>query len=314
MFRFGRLAVMLAAALLGAGCAAPLSLISFAGSTAARTAHNYSEAEKEEAPKRQAIAEANVALAVEYMRQGRYQDAIGKLEKAKHAEPRHAATYSMFGLLYQRLGQAEPAEANFRKSLQLDKGNPEYLNNYGQFLCSQGRFADAEKTFLEAALDPLYVTPEVAYANAGICALADGDRMKARRHLADALERDPALPTALFSMSEIEYAAGAYAAADQYFDRYDAAAEHTPRSLWLGIRIKQRSGDLDALASYTLLLRGKFPHSDEALLLSRPGGLQEALAMEQAPRPRHAGLLGTFDYFNEPELLTERDLLDTREN
>ena len=310
MARFGNCLVLMTCMLLAGGCAAPLSLISFAGSTVAKTAQNYAEAEQEEAPKRHAIAKANVALAVEYIRQGRYQDALLKLEKAKHAEPDHADTYSMFGLLYQRLGQIEPAEANFRKSLQLDKGNPEYLNNYGQFLCWQGRYDEAEKTFLEAAQNPLYITPEAAYTNAGVCALANRDTAKARRYFAQALERDPSVPGALIAMTELEYAAGDYSAADHYFGRYERAAEHTSRTLWLGIRIKQRIGELDARASYVLLLRGKFPQSDEALLLQQPGGIQQALAMEQAPAPRQVGLLNTFERFTEPELLTESELLE----
>jgi type IV pilus assembly protein PilF len=300
-------------ALFAGGCAAPLSLISFAGSTAAKTAHNYSEAEKEEAPKRHAVAQANVALAVEYMRQKRYQDALLKLEKARMAEPRYAATYSMFGLLYQQLGEVESAEANYRKSIELDEDNPEYLNNYGQFLCHQGRFAEAEATFVEAAGNPLYLTPEVAYANAGACAWADKrDPVKARKFYAGALERDPALPAALIAMSEIEYAAGDYTAADHYYRRYHAQGGHTARSLWLGVRIKQRAGDADARASYALLLRQKFPDSDEARLLSRPGGLQETLAMEQSPVQR--GLINTFEHFNQPELLTDTQLLSARKN
>jgi type IV pilus assembly protein PilF len=314
MARLRKCLAPVALALLAGGCAAPLSLVSFAGSTVAKTAHNYAEAEKEEAPKRHAIAQANIALAVEYMRQRRYQDALVKLEKAKHAEPDYAATYSMLGLLYQQLGQAEPAETNFRKSLRLDEGNPEYLNNYGQFLCHQGRYAEAEEIFLQAAVNPLYLTPEIAYTNAGACAWANHDPVKARRFFGEALERDPTVPTALISMSELEYAAGDYAAADHYFGRYAKVAGHTPRSLWLGIRIKQRTGDADARASYALLLRGKFPDSEEAQLLSRPDGLQETLAMEQSPRPGTSGLLNTFEQFSNPELLTEHDLLEDREN
>lgn len=313
MVRLRNCLMLVVCVLLAEGCAAPLSLISFAGSTVAKTAHNYTEAEKEEAPKRHAIAEANVALAVEYMRQKRYQDALVKLEKAKAAEPRYAATYSMLGLLHQQLGQPESAEANYLKSIQFAEGNPEYLNNYGQFLCHQRRFAEAETTFLEAAGNPLYLTPEVAFANAGACAWAEKrDPVKARRFFGEALERDPSLPAALLAMSEVEYAGGDYAAADHYYRRYHADGDHSARSLWLGIRIKQRMGDADARASYALLLRERFPDSEEARLLNRPGGLQETLAMEQSPAQR--GLLNTFEHFNQPELLTDTQLLNTREN
>lgn len=309
MRRIGRCLLAVALAALAGACAAPLSLVGFAGSTVAKTARNYSEAEKEAQPRRHAIAEANVALAVEYMRHGRYEDALFKLEKARQAEPRHAGAHSMLGLLYQQLGRADLAETNFRKSLQLDKGNPEYLNNYGQFLCLQGRYDEAEQTFLTAAQDPLYQTPEAAFANAGTCAMARQDRSRARLYFSTALKHDPALPAALISMSEIEYAGGDYAAADGYLRRFAAVAAHTPRSLWLGIRIYRRTGNADAGASYALLLRGKFPQSEEAQRLDSPGGLQEALALEQPPAQPQAGLLDVLGHLVDPEPLTAKQLL-----
>jgi type IV pilus assembly protein PilF len=301
-------------ALLAAGCAAPLSLVGFAGSTVAKTARNYNEAEKEEAPRRHAIAEANIALAIEYMRRGRHEDALAKLEKARDAEPGYSVTYSMLGLLYQQLGEFKLAEANFQKSIRLDKTNPEHQNNYAQFLCHTGRFGKAEEIFLEAAKNPLYQTPDVAYANAGACAWADKDPARAREHFEQSLSLNASLPAALISMCDIEYGEGDYAAADWYLQRYLQNAEHTPRSLWLGVRIKSRTRDLDAQASYALLLRRKFPDSEEAGILGRPGALQEVLALEQPTPSTQASLLKIFEDFNEPELLTDSQLLNAREN
>jgi len=314
MARFGRCLAPVLLALLAGGCAAPLSLLSFAGSTAAKTAHNYSEAEKKEAPKRHAIAEANVALAVEYMRRGRYREALEKLERARDAEPRHAPTYSMLGLLHQRIGEPKPAEANFLKSIQLDPDNAEFVNNYGQFLCRQGRYPEAEETFLKAAKNPLYLTPDVAYANAGNCAFANRDPVKARQYFGAALAANSTAPAALIALSELEYGAGDYAAADRYLQRYVKVAQHSPRSLWLGVRIKQRTGDLDGRESYAMLLRGKFPESGEAQRLNRPGGLQEALAMDASPRVPQPRLLNTFDHFDQPALLSDHELLLGLEN
>ena len=314
MVRLGKCLAPVILALLAGGCAAPLSLISFAGSTVAKTVHNYAEAEKEEAPKRHAAAEANVALAVEYIRLGRYADALEKLERAKQEEPGHAPTYSMFGLLYQQMGDSKQAEANFRKSMQLDPENAEFVNNYGQFLCRQNRYAEAEEAFLKAAKNPVYLTPDVAYSNAGNCAFANHEPAKAGQYFAAALATNPSAPTALIAMSELEYGSGDYVEADGYFQRYLKVAEHTPRSLWLGVRIKQRTGDADGRESYAMLLRNKFPDSPEANLMSKPGGLHEALAMEGSPRTEQPGLLNTFEHFEPPALLTETELLRGVEN
>jgi type IV pilus assembly protein PilF len=43
--------------------------------------------------------------------------------------------------------------------------------------------------------------------------------------------------------------------------------EPTPEMLWLGVRNARKLGDRDAEASYSLLLRKKYPNSDETKAL-----------------------------------------------
>jgi type IV pilus assembly protein PilF len=44
-------------------------------------------------------------------------------------------------------------------------------------------------------------------------------------------------------------------------------SDPTPETLWLGIRIESILGDKDAEASYALLLRQKYPNSDQTKAL-----------------------------------------------
>ncbi len=44
------------------------------------------------------------------------------------------------------------------------------------FLCQEGRLEEAEKTFLRAAANPLYETPEIAITNAGSLSLVTINR------------------------------------------------------------------------------------------------------------------------------------------
>ena len=67
------------------------------------------------------------------------------------------------------------AEADFQKALKIAPRNPDVNNNYGWFLCNIGQPRQSIQYFLNALKDPLYDTPDVAYANAGACAMKAGD-------------------------------------------------------------------------------------------------------------------------------------------
>jgi type IV pilus assembly protein PilF len=250
-----------------AGCAA-VSVASVIASTTASTAVRAIDEEMQEnaeqAPHRAEIAEANLNVAVEYMRRGNYKGALDRLERAREAAPRNGYIYSVYGLVYQRLGEFDKAEENFRKSLDLDRSNPENMNNYGQFLCAQNRPDEATKLFLKAASDPLYRTPEVALTNAGLCAQRGGDIETAIKYFEQALKVNPDTPAALLAMGEVEVGRDNYAEARRLLERYLRNSPQTPRSLWLGIRVAGKLGDRDTEASYAMLLRNKYPDSAEA--------------------------------------------------
>ena len=155
--------------------------------------------------------------------------------------------------------------------MEMDRKNPSTQNNYGQFLCGQDREEEADKYFLAAAENPLYDAREIPYANIGTCARRHGQPDKAAEYFTKALSLNPNIPTVLFSMSEISYDRRDYPGADGYLDRYIGIKGQSPGTLWLGIRIKRELGDKDKVSSYALLLRNKYPDSEEAKLLEESG-------------------------------------------
>jgi type IV pilus assembly protein PilF len=218
-----------------------------------------------------AVAEANLNLGIEYMKRGNYDKALQKLKKAEAADPGYAPVQNALGLLYQRLGELEQAEQYFKHALSLSPNDSSTLNNYGLFLCQNNRYEEAQETLLKAANNPLYETPEVALTNAGTCALTAGRTDIAEGYFRDALKRNPRIPTALVQMAEISYKQGKHLQTRGYLQRYLAVAKHTPKTLWMGINIEQILGDKNALSSYKLLLRNKFPNSKEARMLQDSG-------------------------------------------
>lgn len=217
------------------------------------------------------IAEANLNLALGYMNKGKYEKSLTYLDKAKAAKPDDAQIYSVYGLVYQRLGQADVAETNFKESLELDDRNSDILNNYAQFLCIHDRREEAGKYFLKAAADPLYKTPEIPYTNYATCAFLHDDIDTAVEYYDKALAKDPNIPVALYRMASIKLKRQDFKSAHDYLMRYTKVAKHTPATLWLGIQIENELGNKDTVSSYALLLRNQYPKSNEAKLLADSG-------------------------------------------
>jgi type IV pilus assembly protein PilF len=215
------------------------------------------------------VAQINTQLGLAYLREGRDEIALQKLEKALAIDPTYSDAYASMGLLQQHLGQNAEADRYFTKAITLEPKNSGALNNYGQFLCSTGNPQKAQEMFQRAIANPLYETPDSAFSNAGLCAKNNGQLEFAEENLREALKRRPTLASALYAMAEISFETKRTLAARGYLQRYHAVTEHTARSLWLGIQIERELGDRDAVASYSLALRGKFPDSEEARLLEQ---------------------------------------------
>lgn len=213
------------------------------------------------------IAAANLNLGIAYLKEGKYEDALKKLERAREADPAHPSIYNVLGLLYQQIKDYDKAEKNFKRALSLDDRNSSTLNNYGSFLCQQDRIEEALETYKKAADNPLYQTPELAITNAGLCLYNNKRKNEAKIKFQEALKMNPRIPQALLKMCEFSVDEFNYLSARAYLQRFQQISRHTARSLWLGIQIERELGDKDAVSSYALLLKNSFPDSDEAAAL-----------------------------------------------
>ena len=245
----------------------PLAAVSAIGTTINNAAYNQAERElNNPKPSREKqamqVAIANMNLGIEYMRQGAYEDALEKLNRSLLAKPDFAPSYNILGLLYQRLGDNDKAEESFKKSLKLDPTDSSTYNNYGLFLCNNDRVDEAENSFLNAANNPFYDSPEIALTNAGVC-VYDNKPEAGEAYYKQALSKNPQFSHALLQMADITYNRNEYLLSSQYFDRYKKNARHTPKSLWLGVRLYHELKRKDEVSSYVLLLKNKYPEADE---------------------------------------------------
>jgi type IV pilus assembly protein PilF len=210
-------------------------------------------------------ADYNLQLGITYKRQGKFAVALEKLLRSVDQDPRRADTHAVLADLYDNLGETEKAGSEYRRSLRLESDNSLTLNNYGGFLCRQGDFKGAMKSFEKAVKNPLYKTPQAAYANAGTCARRNGDKGQALSYFRLALQADPKFSDALLQMADMNFADEIHLQARAFMDRYMQSTDRTtPDALWLGIRVEQALGDKAAAGAYSTQLLRKFPDSAEA--------------------------------------------------
>lgn len=211
-------------------------------------------------------ARAHSDLASAYFQQNKYEIALNEFVAATKIDPNYSPAYNGLGLVYAALGEDVKADANFKKSLQLQPGSSEAHNNYGSFLCARKRYDESIDHFLAAVKNPLYATPNLAYANAGVCSMRKGDIKTAEFYLNKALYIQPLTYSAAYHLAEIQ------------FNRADARTAKTTlqnvllaspsaEALWLGIKIERVLGDRNNEASYALQLRQQFPDSEQASML-----------------------------------------------
>lgn len=212
-------------------------------------------------PNAERAAEINLQLGTDYLRRGNLPQAKEKIDKALEQNPRNPEAHISAGLLYERLGKSDKADSHFARALSLDPKNPEIQNNYGAFLCQKGRYQRGEKLMLEAAGNPLYRTPEIAYLNAANCARSGGDLKRAEENLRKSLAVRPKFGEALLQMADLQFNQTDYLSARGFLERYMEVGRLSPATLWLGVRIERGLGNEAAARNYAERLKLEYPRA-----------------------------------------------------
>jgi len=205
----------------------------------------------------------NTELGIHYLREGKNALAMDKLAKALRQNPENPDTHNAIALLYVRLGEVQDAEEHFNKAVRLEPNNSSFHVSYGAFLCERNQLAEAEKHFLEALKNPLYTKYEIAYTNAGNCALRGGDENKAEDYFRSALKVNSKFSPALYQMARLNVMRKNYMSGRAYLQRYYEVAKPSAQTLWLGIQVEKELGDKNAVSSMAMLLKDRYPDSDE---------------------------------------------------
>lgn len=217
---------------------------------------------------KQAAAQTHTQLAAAYMGQNHLKEAETALRKALSFDDKYIPAHTMLAILDWRIDRLQDADNEFRTAVSLDPSNGDTNNNYGKFLCEQGKRDEAMKHFQRALADPFYKTPAVANTNAGTCLAKFKDYAGAEPYLHKALEIDANYGPALLAMAQLDLEQGKAFEARGYMQRFESSGQATPESLLLGYQIATRLGDKDTATNYSNRLQDQFPNSAQAQSLN----------------------------------------------
>lgn len=136
----------------------------FWGLTACVNQHSQSDVERNEAMK------ARINLALAYLEQNDFAKARENIDKAFAHDSQDYLPYAVDAYYYQQLNDVENAEKRYQAALRFGKNQPDLLNNYGTFLCKQGKFEQAYTLFEQALQGEHYYHQADTLENLALCA------------------------------------------------------------------------------------------------------------------------------------------------
>ena len=212
-------------------------------------------------------AQINQELGIAYLRQGNYELARVKLEKAVDDDPTLATAHSALGLVYERLGAIDEAEDEYRRAARLAGDDPSVLNALGVFLCLRRNEPDDALRYFDRALKyPLYPNRVMLFTNAGVCA-RKVDLKMAEDYFRQGLALDLTSSELLLQLSDVSFQQGNYLQSRGFLERYITTIGVSPAVLWLGVQIETALGDARAAEIYGQRLKSEFPISVETRML-----------------------------------------------
>lgn len=230
-----------------------------------RECETYVGPDEKKQNKTEKLATVHMRLGLSYLQEDALEAAQRSLDKSLALDSKLARAYAGKALLLLRMGQMESAGELYAKAFRLAPGDPEINNNYGLYLCSKQQFDQADAHFRCAIANPIYATPGRAYHNAGRCALSAERTEQAIGDLKTAAMLMQNAAASRLLLADAYYRQGDYRQAVQSYEQFlQQNGERTPAALWLGIRIYRETQNLNKIASFSMLLRNKFPDSKEA--------------------------------------------------
>jgi type IV pilus assembly protein PilF len=215
-------------------------------------------------PENRRRARLRLELASGYFEQGQVNVALDELKQALVNDPGYVDAYNLRGLVYMRLNDAFLAEDSFKKALAINPRDAGVAHNYGWFLCQQTRYPESFGMFEQAISNPTYPSQAKSLMTQGLCQARAGQRAQAEQSLTRSYELDAGNPVTGFNLSGLLFERGEVVRSQFYIRRLNNSDLANAETLWLGIKIEQRLGNLEAVQQLGGQLQRRYAQSKEA--------------------------------------------------
>ncbi|MEX0964798.1 MAG: type IV pilus biogenesis/stability protein PilW [Pseudohongiellaceae bacterium] len=200
------------------------------------------------------------------------------VNNALNINDRTSAAYMVLAMIFQREGDIELADSNFRRAISLNQENTRARNNYAALLFSQGRYQESYEQLTVVANDTSYEGRALAFEGLGRSALRLNRQQDAIAAFQRALQLNANLYISALELSLIYFGEQDYLRARQYYRSYLTIAEfsqipHSPKALLTGIQIEGHFQNEQFVENFALVLSTLYPDSPENLIYQ---GLSDA--------------------------------------
>lgn len=210
--------------------------------------------------------EKEIDIALRYLAKDEPELAIKRLSDVAKSSPDSARVYEVLGIAFQKTGEFELAEENFRKALRIDSSYTRGRSNFAAFLFSQQRFKEACEEYEKVVDDVYYENRSLAFLNYGQCSIQLERWDEAEEAFKRALGLEKSLPLAYQELGWVYFQKKEYAKASAALDQYRRMVKQSSaRALLLGIWVARQFDDKNGEASYAMALRNLYPRSKEYL-------------------------------------------------
>ena len=208
-------------------------------------------------------AEARVTLGLSYLNAGNMIKARENLELAVRYAPDYYRSQTSLAYYYQQVDENELAEKAYKRALRSSSKNGNVLNNYGVFLCKNGRYEEAQQKFTQAIDQPYYYLVSASYENAAMCALGSGDKVTAKTYFERSLAHDPNRVRSTLQLAKLNIDEGNYSEPRVLLFKFNKKYGYKPISLSLLIELEKKAGNTHLVNKYVNILRAEYPDSIE---------------------------------------------------
>ena len=188
--------------------------------------------------------------AADRYQRGDFAQAEELAQRALKADPRSGDAHTLLGAIADARGLVPVSGTHYGKAVEIAPKTGIYANNYGSWLCANGKAAESLAWFDVAIADPAYPTRAAALANAGSCASQVSQPARAEASWRQALALEPGNVAALSGMAALQFSRSQYLDARAFTERWLAAAPNDPNGLGMAVQVEQKLGDNAAASRY----------------------------------------------------------------